>query len=269
MLSNVMAISCGGWNNLALRNGGTVIAWGDSRDGMNEVPRGLSNVVSIAVGNAHCAAVQQDGRVVAWGEKAIVARVIAGTSNLLVETIVPGPFYSDYAITKDGRVAEIYTQGLQIGDSLVTNVVHGETFIVNPLLDYQFIEGLSNVVSIAVGTWFTGARHTLALKRDGTVFGWGNDLGGNVTGVETTNNVNRGPVVVNGEMLSNVVAIAATSTCSFALKKDGTVVEWGFSPYHSLEPPAGLSNVVAIAAGNDFCLAITTNAAVAEKFRHQ
>ena len=31
--------------------------------------------------------------------------------------------------------------------------------------------------------------------------------------------------------------------------------------------PAGLSNVVAIAEGEDFCLAITTNRAVAEKFQ--
>jgi hypothetical protein len=31
--------------------------------------------------------------------------------------------------------------------------------------------------------------------------------------------------------------------------------------------PAGLSNVVAIAAGESFCLAITTNRSVAERFQ--
>ena len=47
---------------------------------------------------------------------------------------------------------------------------------------------------------------------------------------------------------------------------DGTVVYWGYSPYHRLDVPEGLSNVVAIAAGHGYCLAITTNRAVAEKF---
>jgi len=34
-----------------------------------------------------------------------------------------------------------------------------------------------------------------------------------------------------------------------------------------MDVPAGLSNVVAIASGGGVCLAITTNRAVAEKFR--
>jgi alpha-tubulin suppressor-like RCC1 family protein len=53
-----------------------------------------------------------------------------------------------------------------------------------------------------------------------------------------------------------------------ALKTDGTVVAWGENGFHQTDVPAGLSNVVAIAAGENFGLAITTNRAVAEKFRH-
>jgi hypothetical protein len=43
---------------------------------------------------------------------------------------------------------------------------------------------------------------------------------------------------------------------------------WGYYRPQALAVPEGLSNVVAVAAGNDFFLAITTNRAVAEKFRH-
>ena len=51
------------------------------------------------------------------------------------------------------------------------------------------------------------------------------------------------------------------------LKSDGTLFAWGGSPAYNATLPAGLSNVVAIAAGSDFCLAITTNQAVADRFR--
>jgi alpha-tubulin suppressor-like RCC1 family protein len=68
--------------------------------------------------------------------------------------------------------------------------------------------------------------------------------------------------------LSNIVAVAAGNRHSLALKSDGTVITWGYNPRHALDVPAGLSNVVAIAAGQDFSLAITTNGAVAEQFRH-
>jgi hypothetical protein len=72
------------------------------------------------------------------------------------------------------------------------------------------------------------------------------------------------------------------------LKSDGKVVRWsgdpvvddffanevlttddgsgGGKPYPATVPD-GLRDVVAIAAGDNFCLAITTNNAVAEKFR--
>jgi hypothetical protein len=51
-----------------------------------------------------------------------------------------------------------------------------------------------------------------------------------------------------------------------ALKRDGSIVVWGDKEHASFEVPVGLSNVVAIAAGETFCLAITTNAAVAAQF---
>jgi alpha-tubulin suppressor-like RCC1 family protein len=60
-------------------------------------------------------------------------------------------------------------------------------------------------------------------------------------------------------VLSNVVAIAAGNEYSLALRKDGTVVSWGHPFSMQMVVPSGLSNVVAIAAGENFCLAITTN----------
>jgi alpha-tubulin suppressor-like RCC1 family protein len=59
--------------------------------------------------------------------------------------------------------------------------------------------------------------------------------------------------------LSNVVAIAAGGLYSLALKADGTVTAWGCMGCGVADVPAGLSNVVAIAAGDHHSLALKAN----------
>ena len=57
--------------------------------------------------------------------------------------------------------------------------------------------------------------------------------------------------------LSNVIAIAAAASHSLALKNDGTVVGWGDNTFGQTNAPSGLSNVVAIAARDGRSMAIT------------
>ena len=73
----------------------------------------------------------------------------------------------------------------------------------------------------------------MALKQDGTVVAWGDNLYGQCTPPTS---------------LSNVLAIAAGDYTSYALKVDGTVGAWGRNNAGQTDIPQGLSNVVAIAA---------------------
>ena len=91
-----------------------------------------------------------------------------------------------------------------------------------------------------------GGNHSLALKSDGRIVGWGND---------------DGAIVPSG--LSNVVAIAAGSQHSLALTREGRVVAWGDNSSGQTDVPSGLSNVVAIAAGGGHNLALTAAGEVA------
>lgn len=59
--------------------------------------------------------------------------------------------------------------------------------------------------------------------------------------------------------LTNVMAVAAGDLESLALRDDGTVVRWG---YYGGSVPAGLSNVVAIAGGAQHDLALASNGTV-------
>ncbi len=63
--------------------------------------------------------------------------------------------------------------------------------------------------------------------------------------------------------LSNVVAIAAGAAYSLALKSDGTLLAWGDNTYGETNIPAGLSNVIAIASGGWHGLALKSDGTVA------
>lgn len=93
------------------------------------------------------------------------------------------------------------------------------------------IQGLTDVIDVA-----GGMGHSLALKKDGTVWTWGANHDGQlgngtqtkmaadyVTVLEEHNSAV--PVQVTG--LDHVTAIAAGWSSSFALKDDGTVWSWG------------------------------------------
>ncbi|WP_051775129.1 S-layer homology domain-containing protein [Paenibacillus tyrfis] len=131
------------------------------------------------------------------------------------------------------------------------------------------VNGISNVTAVSMGT-----NHTLAVKSDGTVWAWGsNETGALGLGSETReSNVPQQVKGPGGEgFLTDVADIAVGSTFSLALKKDGTVWQWGF--LHTFQsatpvPVAGengqgsLSGIARIEAGSDFALALKNDGTV-------
>ena len=116
------------------------------------------------------------------------------------------------------------------------------------------VSGLEGVTAVADGNVFA-----LALKSDGTVWGWGINNSGQL-GDGTTVDRSR-PVQTIG--LSNVTAIAAGMFYSAALKSDGTVWLWGncgglgstVSVVRTTPVQlTGISNVTAISAGGGHLL---------------
>src|SRR5262245_22571497 len=62
--------------------------------------------------------------------------------------------------------------------------------------------------------------------------------------------------------LTNAVALACGDLYCLALKTDGKVTGWGDNEFSQATPPASLSNVVAIAAGSGHSLALRSNGTV-------
>jgi len=245
VLNNVIAIATSHAFSLALRRDGTLVTWGE-----NYIPSGLTNIIAIAAKSGSSWVLRRDGTIAKWSSEPSSddygkLHEVAGLTNIVAIAIDPELNYTQvYALERDGTVRSWGTESVYKADAVPT--------------------GLSNVIAIAAGPGYA-----LALKRDGTVMGWGYNQRGSATGIPTERKpyVTNDLVRINGLVVSNVVAIAANwgegmQDYSMALKSDGTVIGWG--PAFPT-PPAGLSNVVAISAGEGYCLAITTNNAVADR----
>ena len=133
-------------HSLALKNDGSVIAWGNNCFGQATVPPGLRNVTAIAAGaGGHNLALKSDGTVIAWG-----------ATNCGQATIPSG--LADIAAVAAGR---LYSLALRRNGTVVA-------WGCNFYGQLQPPPGLTNITAIAAG-----AHHCLALKSDGTVLAWG------------------------------------------------------------------------------------------------
>jgi alpha-tubulin suppressor-like RCC1 family protein len=124
----------------------------------------------------------------------------------------------------------------------ITNIVHTESLAVGATK----FEGLAtpplgnDFVAIVVGL-----GHSLVLKSDGSIVGWGSNFFGQAT-----------PPPGN-----DFVAIAAGESHSLALKSDGSIVGWGLNNYGQANPPLG-NDFVAIAAGLESSLALKSDGSI-------
>jgi len=275
---------------LALRNDGTVWAWGSNAFGqlgdgtMNSrvAPvqvSGLTGVTAIAAGSmsaGHSLALRGDGTVWAWGSNR-TGQLGDGTTNDRlapvqvsglsgVTTLAMGTVYS-LALRRDGTVwAWGSNQQGELGD--------GTT---NDRLAPVQVSGLTGVTFIATGTLgpsYTQGRSTsgdyaLALRGDGSVWAWGSNesrqLGRGLTGRRSTPG--------QASNLTNVSSLAAGQRHSLALRRDGTVWAWGSnqegalgdgmtSPQFNPKQVPGLTSVMALSSRGTSSLALRNNGTV-------
>jgi alpha-tubulin suppressor-like RCC1 family protein/subtilisin-like proprotein convertase family protein len=184
------------------------------------------------------------GYAVAWGDNSYGQSTVP--TNLGRVKSIAGGLYHTIALRANGTVA---AWGLSAFNQ--TNVPPSAT----------------NVMAIAAGD-----QHNVALRSNGTVVAWGDNSSGqtnvpasatNVIAVSAGNSHSLA-LRADGTMvgwgfaghlppagISNLVAISSGGTHGLGLRNDGTVLAWGVAPFGQTNIPAGLSNVVAIAAGGE------------------
>lgn len=164
-------------------------------------------------------------------------------------------------LKKDGTVWAVGANYFHcIGDG--TNIdkatpVQVKAKICNDEYNDCYIDYLNDVIEISAGY-----NHSMALKRDGTVWVWGTNydgvLGAYFQGIE--------PYAIKMYDISDVWKISAGYACSLVLKKDGTVWGWGRDYYGQLVNDGdvapvpikikGLENIISISIGINHAMAI-------------
>jgi alpha-tubulin suppressor-like RCC1 family protein len=254
-----------GWHSLALKNDGTVLAFGSDSFGQlglgqivqSATPvqaQGLNGVVAVSTGFWYVLAVKSDGTVWAWGNgnlgdgtrtpsnTPVQAQGLSGVTAVAAGT-------ASVALKSDGTV---WTWGGNNYGQLGYGVPGR-----GGLLPAQ-VPGLSGMTRIG-----TGWGHTAALKNNGTVWAWGNNASGQLGDGATSQRT--APAQVPG--LTGITDIAVGWNHTVALKSDGTVWEWGANGYGQLGDGTtadrsqpiqvpGLTGVTAISAGMAHTLAL-------------
>lgn len=179
-LAGIVKIACGSYNNLALKHDGTVWGWGYNLDGdfgLGHTTNVLAPVqvfpggkaIAIACGQEYCLVAKDDGTIWASGcnvfgqlgdgtlEHSLLPVKVSGWTGIARE-LACGTDHS-IALRNDGTVwAWGVNQNGQSGQGSTSS---------HTLLPVQVRE-LTDVVSIGAGMFFC-----LAVKSDGTAWGWG------------------------------------------------------------------------------------------------
>lgn len=256
-------IAVGFAHTLALRDDGSVVAWG--RNNLGQLGDGTTldsqtalvdvslpgTSVAIAAGSHHSLALLEDGRVYAWGHNDWGQTTGFSDSyatprqvpfiDVPVAHIAAGPSTA-YAVDQNG-IAYAWGEN-RFGQA-------GHTLTLDRLREPRVVDDLPEVTTVVACQ-----DHAMALAASGEVYAWGSNTFSQLgnEGEQTQTSAAR----VLGV---RATAMACTSFSSFALRQDGSVLAWG-SNFRGLlgagieesersapAPVPGLSDVRAIAAG--------------------
>lgn len=208
-----------------------------------------------------------------FDEEFLTPTKVTGYYNILDNAnTISGGYSSSIVLDANGKLFSWGFNYLGILGLGMGYIGHENYVVISP----TELDGLSDMVDVR-GKFY----HTLGVRADGTLWGWGSDnvgsLGmGSVLGfVHSPQKV----VGVNGNgFLTNVVSADVGETHSIALRSDGSVVSFGgnnfgqlgngtlssrVSPTQVLKSPSSiLTDIIAISSGNNFNLALSSNGTV-------
>jgi len=248
-------VASGEWHSVALRDDGTVWTWGQNGHGQlgdgttrdrstpAQVP-GLRDVIAVAAGKYHSLAVTRTGEVWAWGNNQYRQLGNNSSDGALTPTPVvievPGtdtspPTFPLLTGVIAVAASEVHSVALKSdgtvwawGDNEYGQLGTGNTL---GSATAQKAPGLTEVKTIVAGGYAstpaaTGTAYTMVQRRDGTVWGWGNNakcqLGEAAPEQQTT------PMqLMNLSNLGELQGLAGGGAHGVALMAGGLIATWG------------------------------------------
>jgi len=244
--------------NFVIKSDNTLWAWGSNHSGgladgtkidRIEPVKIMDNAVSVAAAWHRTFVIRTDGSLWAWSINSD-DRPMKIMDDVISATVMG---FASFAVKIDGSLwAWGENRRGVLGDGTVTDRA----------VPVKIMSDVNSVVS--------GNAHTLALKNDGSVWAWGaNDYGEIGDGTVTTyeewdikeNHDKTEPV----KIIENIKHIAAGSSTSFAIDKDGSLWVWGNNRDGRLGdgtatdkaiPTKTMDNIISVATGEEHTLVV-------------
>ena len=245
-LTGIDAVAAGGEHSLAIKNDGTVLAWGRDFDG--------------ELGNSSVLTYSNIPVLVDRGDSTSDTSYLGDGTYPIID--ISGGYYHSLALKSDGTVWSWgWNDAGQLGDGSFDS---SDTPVQ--------VTGLTNIIAISAGGF-----HSVALKNDGSVWAWGHNSWGQLGNVGISEDSST-PVQATG--LTNIVEIAAGGYHTVALKTTfglpNTVFAWGKNGEGQLGNASQISStssvqvmgkdgvgfledIISIDAGGDFSMAVTND----------
>jgi len=225
VMENVVSVSAGEYHTLAIKNDGSLWAWG--YNGYGQLGDGttidkltpvkvMDNVVSVSAGYFHTLAIKTDGSLWAWGDNG--GLLGDGTT---IEKLTPIKVMENVASVSAGT---IHTVAIKSDGSLWTWGFnnHGQLGDGTTITKLTPIKVMENVVSVSA------SEHTLVIKTDGSLWAWGDNYCGALGDGTTIDKLT--PIKV----MENVASVSAGDDHTLAIKNDGSLWAWGTNHYGQL-----------------------------------
>jgi alpha-tubulin suppressor-like RCC1 family protein len=224
------SVSAGGGYALAVRQDGTLWAWGDNSTGQQGNGTTTASLVPVQVGTGTTwqsvsagvylsLALRTDGTLWAWGQNNYGQLGIGSTANSSVPVQVSaGTTWASisagssnaFAVRQDGTLWSWGYNGPtgQLGNNSTTSS--------------------SVPVQVSAGTWTSvrasaGGGYALAVRQDGTLWAWGS----NSTGLLGNGTTTSSPVPVQVGTATNWKSVSPGGLHSLGLRQDGALCTWG------------------------------------------
>lgn len=254
-LTNVVAIAAGRYHSLALKADGTLWSWGNNSNGQlgnEDAPNGkdapvqvhqvgggsgfLTGVIAIGAGNYYSMALLSDHTVVTFGQND--AGQLGNNDSTHTDSAFPVHVLALTGTGNLGSVAQIAPNRHQALALLAdTSLVGWGSNQTGEIGNGQHVINHYDRPVVAAGaiTGFrsvaVGGHHVLAIKSDGSAWSWGKDSNGQLGNNATTENDS--PAIVLGRSsdpagLKDVIEVAAGDNHSLALSTDGTISSFGY-----------------------------------------
>lgn len=220
------SISAGEYHSLAIKNDGTLWAWGDNglyQLGDNtEVHKNIptqigtaNNWVKVYAGHRTSFGIKADGTLWGWGYNS-GSKLGFGPATYVVPTPTQIGTNTNWVSVSDGwsHTIALKADGTLWAWGLNENGQLGDNTTVNKITPTQ-IGTATNWQTIA-----TGPNHSLAIKSDGTLWFWGSRS--TLYGTTSQNNI---PTQIGTD--TNWLKLATNQWHIAAIKTDGTLWTWG------------------------------------------